>query len=74
VADPKIIFKLALDELASGIILAHNHPSGNLTASQADLDLTKKLREAAKFLDIQVLDHIIVAGQKYLSFADEGLL
>lgn len=74
VADPKIIFKLAIDELASGIILAHNHPSGNLTASQADLDLTKKLREAAKLLDIQVLDHIIVAGQKYLSFADEGLL
>jgi DNA repair protein RadC len=74
VADPKIIFKLALDELASGIILAHNHPSGNLTASQADLDLTKKLREAGKLLDIQVLDHIIVAGQKYLSFADEGLM
>jgi DNA repair protein RadC len=74
VADPKIIFKLALDELASGIILAHNHPSGNLTASQADLDLTKKLREAGKLLDIQVLDHIIVAGQKYLSFADEGFM
>lgn len=74
VADPKIIFKLALDDLACGIILAHNHPSGNLTASQADLDLTKKLREAGKLLDIQVLDHIIVAGQKYLSFADEGFM
>jgi DNA repair protein RadC len=74
VADPKIIFKLALDELASGIILAHNHPSGNLTASQADLDLTRKLREAGKLLDIQVLDHLIVAGQKYFSFADEGLI
>ena len=74
VADPKIIFKLALDELASGIILAHNHPSGNLTASQADLDLTKKLKEAGKLLDIQVLDHVIVAGQKYFSFADEGLM
>ena len=74
VADPKIIFKLALDELASGIILAHNHPSGNLTASQADLDLTKKLKEAGKLLDIQVLDHLIVAGQKYFSFADEGLM
>jgi DNA repair protein RadC len=74
VADPKIIFKLALDELASGIILAHNHPSGNLTASQADLDLTKKLKEAGKLLDIQVLDHVIVAGQKYFSFADEGLI
>lgn len=74
VADPKIIFKLALEELASGIILAHNHPSGNLTASQADLDLTKKLKDAGKLLDIQVLDHLIVAGQKYFSFADEGLM
>lgn len=74
VADPKIIFKIALEELASGIILAHNHPSGNLSASQADIDLTKKLKEAGKFLDIQVLDHLIVAGQKYFSFADEGML
>lgn len=74
VADPKIIFKMALEELASGVILAHNHPSGNLTASQADKDLTKKLKEAGKLLDIQVLDHLIIAGQKYLSFADEGLL
>jgi DNA repair protein RadC len=74
VADPKIIFKLAVEDLASGIILAHNHPSGNLTASQADLDLTKKLREGGKLLDIQVLDHIIVAGQRYFSFADEGLM
>jgi DNA repair protein RadC len=63
-----------LDDLASGIILAHNHPSGNLNASQADLDLTKKLKEAGKLLDIQVLDHLIVAGQKYFSFADEGLI
>jgi DNA repair protein RadC len=74
VADPKIIFKLALEELASGIILAHNHPSGNLTASQADIDLTKKLKEAGKLLDIQVLDHLIIAGKRYFSFADEGLL
>lgn len=74
VADPKIIFKSALNDLASGIILAHNHPSGNLTASQADIDLTKKLKDAGKLLDIQVLDHVIVAGQKYYSFADEGML
>jgi DNA repair protein RadC len=74
VADPKIIFKLALSELASGIILAHNHPSGNLTASQADIELTKKLKDAGKLLEIQVLDHLIVAGQKYFSFADEGIL
>jgi DNA repair protein RadC len=74
VADPKIIFKQAISELASGIILAHNHPSGNLTASQADLDLTKKIVAAGKLLEIQVLDHLIIAGQKYFSFADEGLL
>lgn len=74
VADPKIIFKFAVEELASGVILAHNHPSGNLTASQADLDLTKKLKEAGRLLDIQVLDHLIIAGQKYFSFADEGLI
>ncbi len=74
VADPKLIFKVAVEELASGIILAHNHPSGNLTASQADIDLTKKLKESGKLLDIQVLDHIILAGKKYFSFADEGLM
>lgn len=74
VADPKIIFKVAVEELASGIILAHNHPSGNLTASQADIDLTKKLKESGKLLDIQVLDHIIVGDKSYFSFADEGLL
>lgn len=74
VADPKIIYKLALEELASGIIVAHNHPSGNLQASQSDLDLTRKLKEAGKFLEIQLLDHIIIANQKYLSFADEGMM
>ncbi len=74
VADPKIIFKVAIAELASGIILAHNHPSGNLTASQADIELTKKIKEAGKLLEIQVLDHLIVAGQNYFSFADEGML
>ncbi len=74
VADPKIIFKMALEELASGIIVAHNHPSGNLTPSQQDIDLTKKLKEAGKLLEIQLLDHLIVAGKNYYSFADEGLL
>ena len=74
VADPKIIFKAALEELASGIILAHNHPSGNLTASQADIDLTKKLSAGGRLLEIQVLDHLIISGQKYFSFADEGLI
>ena len=74
VADPKVIYKLALEELASGIIVVHNHPSGNLTPSQSDISLTKKLKEAGKVLEIQLLDHLIVAGQKYFSFADEGIL
>jgi DNA repair protein RadC len=74
VADPKIIFKLALEELASGIIVAHNHPSGNLTPSQSDIDLTKRLKEAGRFLEIQLLDHLIVAGNRYYSFADEGMI
>ena len=74
VADPKIIYKMALEELATGIIVAHNHPSGNLQASQSDIDLTRKLKEAGKFLEIQLLDHIITANQKYLSFADEGMI
>jgi DNA repair protein RadC len=74
IADPKIIFKNALEALASGVIIAHNHPSGNLTASQADIDLTKKLKEGGRLLDIQILDHLIIAGQKYFSFADEGIL
>ncbi len=74
VADPKIIFKLALEELASAVIVAHNHPSGNLQASQSDLELTRKLKESGKFLEIQVLDHLIVGGNRYLSLADEGMM
>lgn len=74
VADPKLIFKVALEELASGLILVHNHPSGNLTASQADIMLTQRMKESGKLLEIQVLDHLIVAGKRYFSFADEGLL
>lgn len=74
VADPKIIFKLAVDELASGIIVVHNHPSGNLKPSDSDISLTKKLKEAGKVLEIGVFDHIIVAQQKYFSFADEALI
>ena len=74
VADPKIIYKLALDELASGVIVAHNHPSGNLAASKSDIDLTNKLKEAGKVLEVQLLDHLIIAGKNYYSFADEGLI
>ena len=72
VVDPKVVFKIALEHMASGIILCHNHPSGSLTPSDADLSLTKKLCEAGRLLDIQVLDHLIVAGERYFSFADEG--
>lgn len=74
VADAKIIFQIALEKLASSIILAHNHPSGNLTASQADIRLTNKLKEGASLLDLQVLDHLIIGDENYLSFADDGLL
>jgi len=74
VADPKVIFKRALDKLASSIILVHNHPSGNLTPSQADIQLTQKLKEAGKCLDLPVLDHLIFTDHAYYSFADEGML
>ena len=74
VADPKLIFKAALEHLASSVILVHNHPSGNLKPSQADKDLTHKLREAGRHLEIPVLDHVIVTEKNYFSFADEGIL
>jgi DNA repair protein RadC len=74
VVDPKIIFKAALDEKASSIILCHNHPSGNINPSEEDKKLTKKITEAGKVLEIAVLDHIIVAHNGFFSFADEGLL
>lgn len=74
VADPKIIFQKALEELASSIILVHNHPSGNLQPSQADIQLTRKMVAAGKMLDLPVLDHIIFANQGYYSFSDEGML
>lgn len=74
VVDPKLIYKSALEELASGIILIHNHPSGNLKPSSADINLTKKIKTASLALDISLLDHIIFTDQSYLSFADETLL
>ncbi len=74
VADPKMIFKHALEHLASSIILVHNHPSGNLTPSQADKDLTRKLKEAGRVLDLPILDHLIFTDNTYFSFADEGIL
>lgn len=74
VADPRIILKKALESDAVSIILSHNHPSGNLKPSRADEQLTNKIKEAARLLDITVLDHIIVSDEGYFSFADEGLL
>ena len=74
VADPRIIFKKALAEDAVGIILFHNHPSGNLQPSKADEELTKKIIQAGILFDIRILDHIIVSEYGYFSFADEGLI
>ncbi|MFN6947300.1 MAG: RadC family protein [Cytophagaceae bacterium] len=74
VADPKIIFKYALDNLACSIILVHNHPSGNINPSEADKKLTSKVKSAGAFLEIPVLDHLIFCNHQYYSFADEGLL
>jgi DNA repair protein RadC len=74
VADPKRIYKAAIENNASHIILCHNHPSGNLQPSPADKFLTSKLIAAGKNLDINVIDHIIVTDSGYYSFADEGLI
>lgn len=74
VADPRVILKKALEENAVSIILCHNHPSGSLKPSRADEELTYKIKEAAKYFDIKVIDHIIVSEDGYYSFADEGIL
>jgi len=74
VADPKLIFKTAMQHMAGKIIVAHNHPSGSLKPSRQDRQITEQLKEGARLLDIQLADHIIVADKQYLSFADEGLL
>lgn len=74
VADPRIILKKALEENAVSLILCHNHPSGNLKPSRSDEDLTFKIKEAARYFDIKVIDHVIVSEEGYFSFADEGIL
>ena len=74
VIDVRIILKLAVNELASSIILCHNHPSGNITPSNNDKIITEKLKKASEYFDIKILDHIIVADDKYFSFADESLI
>ncbi|MBL7982857.1 MAG: DNA repair protein RadC [Flavobacteriales bacterium] len=74
VADPKLIFREALDHRASSVVLCHNHPSGQLRPSEEDIRLTRKLVEGGRLLDIAVHDHLIVAGTGYYSFADNGML
>ena len=74
VTDIRIIMKLALDNLASSIIAVHNHPSGNRFPSDADKNITEKLKLAAATFDIQLIDHIIVTASQCFSFADEGLI
>ncbi len=74
VADPKKIFKMALEDNASAVILCHNHPSGAPKPSESDKMITRKCKEAGAFLELPVIDHIIIAHEKYFSFADEGLL
>ncbi len=74
--DPKIIAKYAVDSLASSIILVHNHPSGNMQPSSQDINITKKIKDGLKLLEIEVLDHMIISGidSSYYSFTDEGVL
>ncbi|MBP5708463.1 MAG: DNA repair protein RadC [Bacteroidales bacterium] len=74
VTDVRLIMKKAVESLSSGIIICHNHPSGNTTPSDADKKITKKIKEAASFFDIQLLDHVIIAGKNYYSFADNNVL
>ena len=74
VADPKRIFRAAIDHMASAMILCHNHPSGNIKPSQADINLTKKIAAGAANFDISVLDHIIIGDEQFYSFADEGIM
>jgi DNA repair protein RadC len=74
VVDPRLIFSAAIKANACGIMLAHNHPSGNLQPSRTDEELTQKIKHGGKLLDIGVLDHLIICEEGYFSFADEGLL
>jgi len=70
----RVLFQTALEQKEVGIILAHNHPSGKLKPSDADIQITKKIKEAGKVMDIQLLDHLIITEYSYYSFADEGIL
>jgi DNA repair protein RadC len=74
VTDVRMIMKKAVETLASGIIVCHNHPSGNLNPSESDTKITRKIKEAGELLDIQLLDHLIISGKDYYSFADNGMI
>ncbi|WP_294298311.1 DNA repair protein RadC [uncultured Chryseobacterium sp.] len=74
IVDVRVLFKTALDHFSTGIIVAHNHPSGNLKPSKEDIDITQKIKEAGKILNIQLLDHLIITQNSYFSFSDNGLL
>lgn len=74
VVDPRVVFAIGLKSKASGLILAHNHPSGNLKPSEADLSLTQKFMKAGSFLDIAILDHLIITTNGYYSFTDNGII
>ncbi|KMQ68422.1 hypothetical protein ACM39_07860 [Chryseobacterium sp. FH2] len=74
IVDIRILFKIALEHFSTGIIIAHNHPSGNLKPSREDIDITQQVKEAGKILNIQLLDHLIITQDSYFSFSDKGLL
>ena len=74
VIDVRIIYQIALKACATSILAIHNHPSGNLSPSDADQQITQKIKEAGRLLDIQLLDHLIITSEKFFSFADEGML
>lgn len=74
VTDVRIVMKKAIEYLASGIIVCHNHPSGNLNPSESDTKITLKIKEAGSLMDIQLLDHLIISDKDYYSFADNGLI
>jgi len=74
IVDIRVLFRTALDHYSTGIIIAHNHPSGNFKPSIEDIDITQKIKEAGNMLSIQLLDHVIITQNSYLSFSDEGLL
>jgi len=74
VTDVRLVMKKAIEYLASGIILCHNHPSGNLNPSESDSNITRKIKEAGNLMDIQLLDHLIISDKDYYSFADNGLI